>query len=274
MDAADAGVHHVSHELPAPLLGGVSPGTHPVQVAQLVARVDHRAVDFSCPFRRQPAGEYRKHCLVQLGKAGCGVAAAQVCQAGEHQTQGCECGDAQAPAHVLQLGCGLPRRAQVRETQREAGIEVEQIAVLRTFRKALQQTPGAAHPTGSDHHISADEPQQPQVQGLHGRIRCVAVVLEAVVDVLGNLQRFLDLPEPPRGSAQETQVPGLQFRQCSGLAELLVGGMPVAAGVRRPRCGQQPVKLVHPRHHFNGSAADSGRSSNVGRLQPSGRRPQ
>ncbi len=138
VDAADAGIHHVSHELLAPLLGGVSPGTHPVQVGQLVARVDHRAVDFSCPFRRHPAGEYRKHCLVQLGKAGCGAAAAQVCQAGEHQTEGCECGDAQAPAQILQLGRGLPRRAKVRETKREAGIQVEQIAVLRTFRKTLQ----------------------------------------------------------------------------------------------------------------------------------------
>jgi hypothetical protein len=70
--------------------------------------------------------------LQGLPEVGCGAAAAQVCQAGEHQSEGSECGDAQAPAQVLQLGRSLPRRTQVRETRREAGIQVEQIAVLRT----------------------------------------------------------------------------------------------------------------------------------------------
>lgn len=38
------------------------------------------------------------------------------------------------------------------------------------FWKTLQESPGSAHPTGGDDHVSADEPQQPQVQGLHGRV--------------------------------------------------------------------------------------------------------
>jgi len=241
VDAADAREHDLAAELLAPLLGRARPRSHAHQVAELVARVDDRAVDLAGPLRAQAARVHRQHRLVELREPRGRPAAAQVRQPREHQVQRRERrvpGAAGDPADVRGRAV---RGGQVPAAEGQRALEVGDVAVGGALGQVGEQAAGTVEPAGHHDDVAAGEPQQRQVEGGGGSAGAVTVLFEDPERALGEPQRLLRPSEPPRGPAQEHEV---GRPEPVGHGQRVVGGLPVTARVGRAS-RREHVRNVH-----------------------------
>ena len=116
-----------------------------------------------------------------------------------------DCGCVQPLAEVAQRAHMRVERVEVQCHRRDVGVEVGQIPVCGSLLSAREQPAGPVHPALPDVEVTAHQPGQPELGGLHRRGGGVGPG-ELGEHPLGGSAGLLDVTESPRGEREGVEV--------------------------------------------------------------------
>ena len=165
----------------------LGPRPHPREVAELVAEVDHRAIEVAGPHRVDAPRKHREHRLVEVGEALARVPAAHGGHAAGRQREAAQ------RRFVMFLGQGGDLSRRCVGGIRIAGdvhvgsvVDVEQVAVQHSAGQPRDDPSAAGEPCHPHREVAPRQPLERQSQRAVCRLERLALGDQATVDLLGD----------------------------------------------------------------------------------------